>query len=128
MHTNRRFIFGCLLFLATLCVGSSPFLHASIVSNEERGETVDALFDAMDTSARTISAVPGVNSLRKEGEVKLEEAEKELQSYGKEKREVRLQIASLLKTRDEFKERYGVDPLDEEAIDKFLALDKNREG
>jgi hypothetical protein len=74
----------------------------------------------MGTSARTISAVPSAQALREEGETKLTEAEKALQEYGQRKRAVRLQIVAVLRDRDACQSRYGVDPLDEEALASFF--------
>ncbi|MDD3896637.1 MAG: peptidoglycan DD-metalloendopeptidase family protein [Candidatus Peribacteraceae bacterium] len=130
MHTIRRFAAGCLFLSAVLCAGSIPFLHASVISTErvavERQERMDALRDAMGTSAHTISAVPGVQALREEGEAQLAEAQKALQEYGQRKHAVRLRIAAALQSRDAFQSRYGVDPLDSDALAAFF--DTQRSG
>ncbi len=118
MNITHRFVLAMLFLVVVAGQATHAALSTSVL--EERQEQLDAIKNAMKQTTYATSGTQGANALRIEGAEELKEIEKTLSSIGQDKRYIRLLLAARLRDLDKFKEKYGVDPSNEEQITAFI--------
>lgn len=112
--------------LAFLGVLSPVSLRATLpfpdpaVGALQREAHIDALQGAIHQSASATRSLPGIVAQRIEGEEELAQAEQALSILGTDKRNARLAYARKLAEREQYRQRYGIDPADTAALRVFL--------
>ena len=122
MNINKTLI-TVLLVLVCITLSSAFVLNASVLE-EERQKRVEELDEAMKTASTAGNNIGGIHANRTEGQEKMREAEKVLQEIGQDKRAVRMEMAYTNQILDDFEEKYGVDPRNEEEFNSYLESQK----
>jgi len=112
--------------LASLGIFAPISLRATLPSLDpaadalQREAHIDALQGAVHQSATATRSLPGIAAQRAEGEEELAQAEQALRILGQRKLDARLAYARKLAEREQYQQRYGIDPVDTAALRVFL--------
>ena len=104
---------------ACVALPSVLVLEGSVLK-KERQERVEEIDQVIKDAATAEGNIGGIYAKRNEGIEKMREAEKVLAGIGKDKRSVRMKIAYSNQILDDFEEKFGVDPRDEERFEEFV--------
>ena len=119
MYVANRAAVVSILLIATV-----PLSTYALISSRERHEKTQDLTKAVEQAAETYKAGSWLKRTKKQNEEKMKEKMQEMQGVARQKREVRLQIAALIKVIDRLKEVHNIDIHDPESLQAGIEREK----
>ncbi len=115
MYKANRIAVAGVLFVALM-----PLSSFALIAFDERDAKEESLNKAVTSAANTYRSGMQIQSSQRRNQEALKRNETDLQKLAKEKRELRLQIASIQRAMSKLKDVHGIDVEDTDAAKKFV--------